>query len=112
MVQSDLNVLLEMGFDRERAQLAVNKSGGLQGALTWLEETQDTPIETLKAGAAKASADAPDGELDGEGATAAAISALETDQEAKSLVCNDCGKKFRSQATAEFHATKSYVPSA
>ena len=26
---------------------------------------------------------------------------------AKSLVCNDCGKKFRGQAQAEFHASKS-----
>ena len=25
---------------------------------------------------------------------------------ARSLICNECGKKFRSQAQAEFHATK------
>lgn len=25
---------------------------------------------------------------------------------ARSLVCNECGKKFRSQAQAEFHASK------
>ncbi len=112
MTQSDLDVLLEMGFDRERAALAVKKSGGLQGALTWLEETQDTPLETLKAaGTGTAGKDAVDGEMDDdEGATAAAISALESGQEAKSLVCNECGKRFRSQATAEFHASKSYVP--
>lgn len=110
MTQSDLAVLLEMGFDSERAELAIKKSGGLQGALTWLEETQDTPVEELKAKAAAATAKsdaAPDGELDGEGATEAAISSLESGQEAKSLVCNECGKKFRSQATAEFHASKS-----
>ena len=27
-------------------------------------------------------------------------------EEPRSLVCNDCGKKFRSQAQAEFHASK------
>lgn len=28
MGQSDLDVLLDMGFDRERAELAVKKTGG------------------------------------------------------------------------------------
>lgn len=32
--------------------------------------------------------------------------ALKPGEVAQSLVCNDCGKKFRSQAQAEFHATK------
>jgi len=30
MGQSDLEVLLDMGFDRERAELAVKKTGGCQ----------------------------------------------------------------------------------
>ncbi|CAK7568063.1 MAG: hypothetical protein SEPTF4163_006044 [Sporothrix epigloea] len=109
MAPSDLDVLLDMGFDKERAELAIKKSGGLQGALTWLEETQDTPLEELRdSSSAGASKDGPDGEMDDDdGATAAAISALESGQEAKSLLCNECGKKFRSQATAEFHASKS-----
>lgn len=33
--------------------------------------------------------------------------ALQPGEEPRSLVCNDCGKKFRSQAQAEFHASKS-----
>ena len=28
MAQSDLDLLLEMGFDRERAELAVKRTGG------------------------------------------------------------------------------------
>lgn len=32
--------------------------------------------------------------------------ALQPGEEAKSLICNDCGKKFRSQSQAEFHASK------
>ncbi|KUI61764.1 hypothetical protein VP1G_08932 [Cytospora mali] len=97
MGQSDLNVLLEMGFDNARAALAIKKSGGLQGALEWLEKNQDTPLEELQAPA----------EDEEEGATAAAIKGLEEEgQLAKSLACDECGKKFRTTALAEFHASK------
>ncbi|CAL5873874.1 uncharacterized protein PFLUO_LOCUS8157 [Penicillium psychrofluorescens] len=88
---SDLDQLIEMGFDKERAQLAVSKAGGLQGALEWLETNQDKSLEEIKAEQAD----------DEEGP------ALQPGEEARSLVCNDCGKKFRSQAQAEFHASKS-----
>ncbi|KAL2852814.1 hypothetical protein BJY01DRAFT_232472 [Aspergillus pseudoustus] len=94
MTTSDLDQLIEMGFDKERAEVAVKKSGGLQGALEWLEENQDKSIEEIKAGGA---------ENDGEGEEGPA---LKPGEEARSLVCNECGKKFRSQAQAEFHASK------
>lgn len=93
---SDLETLLEMGFDKARAELAVKKSGGLQGALEWLEKNQDVPLEQLQA---------PD--EDDDDATAAAIKGLETGELAKSLVCDDCGRQFRTTALAEFHASKS-----
>ncbi|KAJ4423685.1 hypothetical protein N0V82_001708 [Gnomoniopsis sp. IMI 355080] len=93
---SDLETLLEMGFEKARAELAVKKSGGLQGALEWLEKNQDVPLEELQV---------PE-ENDDE-ATAAAIKGLETGELAKSLVCDDCGKQFRTTAMAEFHASKS-----
>lgn len=93
---SDLETLLEMGFERPRAELAVKKSGGLQGALEWLEKNQDVPLEQLQV---------PD--EDDDDATAAAIKGLETGELAKSLVCDDCGKQFRTTAMAEFHASKS-----
>ncbi|ROV94521.1 hypothetical protein VMCG_08179 [Cytospora schulzeri] len=96
MGESDLNVLLEMGFDKARAELAIKKSGGIQGALEWLEKNQDVPIEELQAPAEDEDADA----------TAAAIKGLEEGQLAKSLACDDCGKKFRTTALAEFHASK------
>ncbi|KAI9680594.1 MAG: hypothetical protein M1817_004034 [Caeruleum heppii] len=94
MASSDLSVLLDMGFEQERAEMAVKKSGGLQGALEWLEANQDKPIEQLRDAAP------PDNDEDGEGP------ALKPGETARSLVCNDCGKKFRSQAQAEFHASK------
>ncbi|KAL4938999.1 hypothetical protein BDV06DRAFT_43868 [Aspergillus oleicola] len=90
---SDLDQLIEMGFDRERAELAVKKSGGLQGALEWLEQNQDKSLEEINSSSIEAGGDE-------EGP------ALQPGEEARSLVCNECGKKFRSQAQAEFHASK------
>ncbi|KAJ5635274.1 uncharacterized protein N7484_008587 [Penicillium longicatenatum] len=91
---SDLDQLIEMGFDKERAELAVSKSGGLQGALEWLETNQDKSLEEIKAAQSQEAEDE-------EGP------ALKPGEEARSLVCNECGKKFRSHAQAEFHASKS-----
>ena len=117
MASSDLNVLLDMGFDKERAEYAVKQSGGctslsirdpvttqadlptVQGALQWLEDNQDKPVADIKAAAAKSA------ETD----SSIEPPALKDGEAARSLVCNDCGKKFRSQAQAEFHATKTYV---
>ncbi|XWX01605.1 hypothetical protein V2A60_009633 [Cordyceps javanica] len=100
---SDLDQLLEMGFDKARAEIAVKKSGGLQGALQWLEDNQDKPMEEIQAEAAKTADDAEDDDDDND--TKAQIAALETGT-AKSLVCNECGKKFRNPDLASFHASK------
>lgn len=62
----------------------------VNGAIDWLEKNQDKPIEELKA---------DDDDDDGP--------SLQPGEEAKSLVCTDCGKKFRSQRQAEFHAERS-----
>ncbi|KAL2833378.1 hypothetical protein BDW59DRAFT_138556 [Aspergillus cavernicola] len=94
MATSDLDQLIEMGFDKERAELAVKKSGGLQGALEWLEQNQDKSIEEIKSAGAGTSEEGEDGPP------------LQPGEEARSLVCNECGKKFRGQAQAEFHASK------
>ncbi|KAI1173142.1 DNA-binding protein [Nemania sp. FL0916] len=91
MSQSVLEQLLEMGFDKERAELAVKKSDGLPDAMDWLEKTQDTPMEDLLA----------------EEEVGPVIAKVEGEAVAMSLVCNECGKKFRSQREAEFHANKS-----
>ncbi|ETS81719.1 hypothetical protein PFICI_06721 [Pestalotiopsis fici W106-1] len=89
-MSSDLDTLLEMGFDKSRAELAVKKGGGLEGAMNWLEKTQDTPLDELQA----------------EEAAGPSTATLEEGQVAKSIVCNDCGKKFRNQELAGFHAEK------
>lgn len=65
----------------------------VQGALEWLEQNQDKTLEEIKAAESSqaASEEGP---------------ALQPGEQPRSLVCNDCGKKFRSQAQAEFHASK------
>jgi UBX domain-containing protein 1/4 len=125
MAPSDLNVLLDMGFERERAELAVKKSGGretphsryiallsspsntytraaVQGALEWLEAHQDKSLDEIKAPApSNAEKDETDPTIEPE--------ALKPGEVANSLVCNDCGRRFRSTAQAEFHASKTYA---
>lgn len=89
----DLDTLIDMGFPSDRAELAVKATGGLQGAIDWLEKNQDKSIDDIKAeqSASSTSEDAP---------------ALQPGEEAKSLVCEDCGRKLRSTAQAEWHASK------
>jgi len=93
MTTSDIDQLIDMGFDRERAQLAVSKTGGLLAALEWLEENQDKSLEEIKSA----------GSTQGENEESPQ---LQPGEQARSLVCNDCGKKFRSQEQAEFHASR------
>ncbi|KAK8040625.1 UBA/TS-N domain-containing protein [Apiospora marii] len=94
-MSSDLDTLLEMGFDKSRAELAVKRAGGLEGAINWLEKNQDTPLDELEAEDAGPSVNA---EAVGEG------------QVAQSIICNDCGKKFRTKQLAGFHAEKTNFP--
>jgi preprotein translocase subunit SecD len=88
---SDLEQLIDMGFPKDRAELAVKATGGLQGAIDWLEKNQDKSVDDIKAEQADAATEPP---------------ALQPGEEAKSLVCDDCSKKFRSVAQAEFHGSK------
>lgn len=70
----------------------------MQGALEWLEKNQDKTTEEITAAEAENKAETdPNNEA----------AALKPGEEAKSLKCNECGRKFRSHAQAEFHATKS-----
>lgn len=60
----------------------------MQGALQWLEDNQDKSLEEVQA---QAQEEGP---------------ALQPGEAPRSLVCNDCGKKFRGQSQAEYHASK------
>ncbi|EOD51644.1 Ubx domain-containing protein [Neofusicoccum parvum] len=93
MASADLDMLVDMGFDQERASIALKKSGSLQNAIDWLEKNQDKSLDDIKAEDASAADASPPPPGPGE--------------EARSLKCNECGKMFRSHAQAEFHASKS-----
>jgi len=64
-------------------------------AVDWLSNNADKSIEDLK---------------EDEGEEESPLS-LQPGEQARSLLCKDCGKKFRSTAQAEFHANKTYVTS-
>ncbi|KIW81705.1 hypothetical protein Z517_04731 [Fonsecaea pedrosoi CBS 271.37] len=91
MATSDLDQLVMMGFDKERGEMALKSTGSLADAIDWLDANSSKSLEDLKA----------------EKDAAAEAKAAEAAEEARSLVCNECGKKFRGTAQAEFHASKS-----
>lgn len=64
-------------------------------AIDWMDKNADKSVADLNAAD---TSPADDG--------APADPVLQVGETARSLVCNDCGKKFRSTAQAEFHATK------
>ncbi|THV44263.1 hypothetical protein BGAL_0686g00020 [Botrytis galanthina] len=97
---SDLQQLLDMGFDKEKAEIAVKKTGGLNGALQWLEDNQDKSIDEIRTAEAAAAPDSDETNPNIEPAP------LKDGEEAKSMVCTDCGKKFRSMMQVQFHAEK------
>lgn len=74
----------------------------MQGALQWLEDNQDKSLDEIKAASTPKT-------LDVNNDANEEPPALEEGEVARSLVCNECGKRFRSTAQAEFHATKTYV---
>ena len=91
MAPSDLDQLVDMGFEKEKASIAVKRTGGLAEAIDWLDKNADTSVEELKK----------------EDADKAEASAAEAAAEAKSYVCNECGKRMRGMREVEFHSTKS-----
>lgn len=75
------------------AFLSVSNHLLVGAAVDWLSNNADKSIEELK---------------EDEGEEESPLS-LQPGEQARSLLCKDCGKKFRSTAQAEFHANKTYV---
>ncbi|CAK9781187.1 hypothetical protein CC85DRAFT_289009 [Cutaneotrichosporon oleaginosum] len=90
---SDKETLISMGFDAERIDWALRatKNAGLQPAMDHILAHNDEPVPTAEELAEEL----------GEEANIPDVG------EAKSIKCSECGKTFRSQATASFHAEKS-----
>lgn len=122
MASTDLNTLLEMGFDKERAELAMQKKGDCKSpsvskmvykihrgdqpltcppvtaAVEWLEEVEGKSLDEIKAADDRAETDPNTVPAD-----------LKPGEEAKSLVCGDCGRKLRSHAQGT-HAREMILP--
>lgn len=74
----------------------------MNGALQWLEDNQDKNIEDLRASEAAAQPESDETNPNIEPAP------LKEGEEAKSMVCTDCGKKFRSMLQVQAHAERTY----
>lgn len=110
---SVVDTLVDMGFPRERAELAVSKTGSedVQTLIDWMlahEEELDTPSEAPQEPNPLATETAST-------TVSGDVCESETSQTeensvplvAKSIKCDDCGKLFKTNEEVEFHASKS-----
>ncbi|KAH9034592.1 ubiquitin-related domain-containing protein [Lactarius pseudohatsudake] len=118
---SDKDVLISMGFDPARVEWALRATNnkGLQPAMDFILEHNDDPIPDATSGAAETSSAQPQSvpmDEDDDEETAAlravygspgAADQADSDVEARSIKCSECGKIFKNTALANFHAEKS-----
>ncbi|XP_018574068.1 UBX domain-containing protein 1 [Anoplophora glabripennis] len=101
-----VDTLIEMGFSKERAELAVSRTGNndVQTAMDWLlsHEEELGPSESTPT---------PEEQQNTNISVSTEENATETVPEAvsipKSIQCDDCGKLFKTNEEVEFHASKS-----
>ncbi|ORY26338.1 ubiquitin-related domain-containing protein [Naematelia encephala] len=113
-MSSDRAQLVAMGFEPARIDWALKatSNAGLQPAMDHLLANSDNPIPAADQQAASSSSANEDFDEEDTDALAAHIkskggSIKDDDLVAKSIKCSECGKVFRSNATASFHAEKS-----
>lgn len=96
-MSATVEVLIEMGFSKKRAEEAVEKTSntGVESAMEWLISHEEVPST------------APTAITENKESAAAEAAAAETeDQQANSLKCEDCGKMLKGMEEAEVHATR------
>ncbi|WVF71151.1 hypothetical protein IAT40_005949 [Kwoniella sp. CBS 6097] len=116
-MSSDKEQLLSMGFEAARVDWALRatKNSGLQPAMDHILENSDKAIpDSSEQGGSGAGtgAGAEDVDEDDEDAVKAHIKKMggevnDSQLVARSIKCSECGKIFRSEATASFHAGRS-----
>lgn len=120
-MSSEINTLLEMGFPRNRADkaLAVTGNRGLEAAMEWLfAHSEDPDIdEPYKEPVGHVLGESGSTTLEAEGSENVPVENAEVasdtaavssgSQQALSLVCDDCGKRLRSENEVQLHAARS-----
>jgi len=107
-----VDVLVEMGFSRSRAELAISKTNAqdVQEAMEWLlanEEDPEAPVPTEDVAASSVPVENVEEKANTEAQEKEQLQDDQSQQEAKSIRCDDCGKLFRTSTEVEFHAAKS-----
>ncbi|KAL3874132.1 hypothetical protein ACJMK2_037185 [Sinanodonta woodiana] len=123
-MSSDLNVLIEMGFSQNRAAKALHKTGykSVQVAMDWLFAHDDDPDidepfeapqghvlgqdEQSSVSIESGSQPVHDNIATEEQSTGGGDNSAQPPQQALSLMCDECGKRFRNEDEVQFHAAK------
>lgn len=109
-----VEMLIEMGFSKEKAEKALSVTGnqGVEPAMEWLlahaESMDEAETNSTAAGDQNQIEDAattPTTEPNSD--STSSPTAESSDKTPKSLKCDECGKLFTSQIEVEFHAAKS-----
>lgn len=100
-----INILVEMGFSRPRAELAITKTKaqGVEQAMEWLLANEEEPeIESVVEPVVQSEplSDTPE-------SVEEKANTEQQEKQAKSFKCDDCGKLFTKSEEVEFHAAKS-----
>jgi len=99
-----VSTLVEMGFDKEKSAMAVEKTDnrGVEAAMEWMLTHPDEPSSSNQNDEVK---NGGGGGTESGGGTDTTAPA-DGDAVPKSYKCEDCGKLFTSMDTVEFHAAK------
>lgn len=114
-----VDTLIEMGFTKIQAEMAISKCSNpndVETAMTWILEhnTQEAaaessaePTEPPSSSTGESPAKEKDATAETDVVDANLSSTSDAASVAKSIKCDDCGKLFKSQQDVEYHAAKS-----